>query len=104
MSSQIRTFTQLQNDLQTYILRQNQKIDTSSGQILTDISLDATAYQMSILYAALQNVITSQSILNAQVMSTVFERSNSHTPDLFVYLIMQSHEHGEFVIPVQHQL
>lgn len=70
MASQIRTFTEVANDLQIYMLRQNQKIDLSSGQVISDLSLNATASVMADLYANLQSVITSQSILNANVMAT----------------------------------
>ncbi len=66
----LRTFSEIVNDLIVYILRQNQKIDVSPGQAIRDISIDGPASVMEDLYSDIEQVRISQSILNANVMST----------------------------------
>lgn len=66
----LRTFSEIVNDLIVYILRQNQKTDVSSGQVIRDISINAPASVMEGLYSDIEQVRVAQSILNANVMST----------------------------------
>jgi len=65
-----RSFAEIQNDLITYILRQNQKIDVSPGQVFRDVSINAPASIMEALYGENDTVRNAQSILNASTMST----------------------------------
>lgn len=66
----LRTFSEIVNDLMVYILRQNQKTDVSSGQVIRDISINAPASVMEGLYSDIEQVRIAQSILNANAMST----------------------------------
>jgi len=66
----LRTFSEIVNDLIVYILRQNQKTDVSSGQVIRDISINAPASVMADLYSDIEQVRVAQSILNANIMST----------------------------------
>lgn len=66
----LRTFSQIVNDLITYILRQNQKIDVSPGQVIRDVAINAPANEMANLYSNIEQIRNAQSILNANIMST----------------------------------
>ncbi len=66
----LRTFSEIQNDLIVFMLRQNTKIDVSDGQVIKDVSINAPASVMETLFSNIEEVRNAQSILNASSMST----------------------------------
>jgi len=65
-----RTFNEVVIDLITYALGKNPKIDISPGQVFRDVLVDGPAAEFENLYAVADQVKTSQSLVNAEFMST----------------------------------
>ena len=65
-----RSFNEIVIDLITYVLGKNPKIDISPGQVFRDVLVDGPAAEFENLYAVSDQVKTSQSLLNAEFMST----------------------------------
>jgi uncharacterized phage protein gp47/JayE len=57
-------------DLITNILREEERADVMPGQVLRDVSIQAPAAEMENLYNQVDNVSISQSLFNANIMTT----------------------------------
>lgn len=65
----IRTRDTIANDIATNILRENNKADIMSGQIIRDVIINSPSIEMEGIYSQIERISIAQSISNANFMS-----------------------------------